>query len=121
VQAQAEEHLMVEQPISSIHGDSSVVTLLVTLTIHPEKEEEFADFAAAISHEVRENEPGTLLYALHRHPSEPHTYVWVERYRDAEALEAHTAAPYIAEAMGTLPNWLSRPPEVTQLSQIDPG
>jgi quinol monooxygenase YgiN len=112
---------MEEERIPSIHGDSSVVTLVVTMTIHPEKEQEFVDFAAATARTVRESEPGTLLYVLHRHPTEPHTYVWVERYRDAEALKAHTEAPYMAEAMSKLPNWLSHPPEMIQLSQIEPG
>jgi len=45
----------------------------------------------------------------------------VERYRDAEALKAHAEAPYMVEAMNKLPNWLSQPPELTQLSQIEPG
>jgi quinol monooxygenase YgiN len=116
------EEARVEEPrIPSIHGDSSVVTLVVTLTLHPDKEQEFVDFAAALVRAVHQSEPGTLLYVLHRHPTEPHTYVWVERYRDAEALKAHTESPHMSEAASRLPNWLSRPPEVIQLSQIEPG
>lgn len=103
------------------HGDANVVTLVVTMTIHPDKEREFVDFAAATVHKVHESEPGALLYALHRHPTEPHTYVWVERYRNAEALSAHTEAPYMVDAMSKLPGWLSAPPELVQLSQISPA
>jgi quinol monooxygenase YgiN len=44
----------------------------------------------------------------------------VERCRDAKALKAHAQAPYVAEAMSRLPNWLSKPPELIQLSQIVP-
>ncbi len=113
--------MMTEQPTSSVHGDSSVVTLLITMSIHPESEQEFLDFAAALVRTVLESEPTIALYGLHRHPSEPHTYVWVERYRDAEALQAHTEAPYIAEAMSKLPKWLAQPPEMTQLSQVEPA
>lgn len=112
---------MAEQPTTSSYGDSRVVTLLVTMTIRPEKEQEFIDFAGATVRRVHESEPGTLLYVLNRHPSKPHTYVWVERYRDVDALEAHSEAPYMADVMSKLPNWLSQPPELTQLSQIEPA
>lgn len=112
---------MMDQPNSGGHGDSRVVTLVITMTLQPDSEQEFVDFAATLVRTVTESEPDTLLYALHRHPSEPHTYIWVERYRDAEALQVHTEAPYMAEAMGKLPNWLAQPPEMIQLSQIEPG
>jgi hypothetical protein len=50
---------MEEERIPGIHGDSSVVTLVVTMTIHPEKEQEFVDFAAATARTVHESEPDT--------------------------------------------------------------
>ncbi|GAA1578804.1 antibiotic biosynthesis monooxygenase [Kribbella sancticallisti] len=111
---------MQETASSSANGSSDAITLVGTMTIKPEHEQAFVEFAAATAQTVHANEPGTILYVLHKHPTEPHTYVWVERYRDAEALKAHTDAPYIAEAMSKLPNWLSKPPELIQLSQIVP-
>ena len=57
---------------------------------------------------------------MHRHPTEPHTYFWVERYRDAEALEAHSQAPYIAEAMANLQMWLAAPPDIQRYEQLAP-
>ncbi len=109
---------MEAQGSPGIHGDSDVITLIGMMTIKPQHEQAFVDFATRTVQAVREMEPGTILYVLHKHPAEPHTYVWVERYRDAEALRMHTEAPYIAEAMGKLPNWLSKPPELLQLNQI---
>lgn len=111
---------MEEQRSAGCHGDSDVITLVGSMAIKPEHEREFVDFATRTVQTVHEKEPGTILYVLHKHPTEPYTYVWVERYRDAEALKVHTEAPYIAEAMGKLPNWLSKPPELIQLNQIVP-
>jgi quinol monooxygenase YgiN len=102
------------------HGDSNVITLIGTMTVKAEHEQEFLNYAANTARTVHENEPGTILYVLHKHPTEPYTYVWVERYRDAEALEGHTNAPHIAEAMTRLPNWLSKPPELMELKQLLP-
>lgn len=103
------------------HGDSAVITLVGTMTVVAEREDEFLELATRTARAVHEREPGTILYALHRHPTEPHAYVWVERYRSAEALKAHNEAPSIAEAMAKLPNLLSKPPELIQMNQVVPA
>jgi quinol monooxygenase YgiN len=100
---------------------STVATLIRTTTLKREHEQAFLSSRRPPDSSLTEEEPGTLLYVLHRHPTEPHTYVWVERYRDREALSAHTEAAYIAEAMGKLANWLAKPPEMTELTQIVPA
>ena len=53
--------------------------------------------ARAFADLVYANEPGTLLYVLTKHPTREHTYVWVERYRDAVAAERHRDSSYMAE------------------------
>lgn len=108
------------EPQTSRHGDSEAITLVVTMTIEPEREEEFLELARTTIPKVHAKEPGTTLYALHRHPTERHTYVWVERYRDAAALEAHGKAPYIAEAMAKLPRVLAKEGRIQQLGQLLP-
>lgn len=100
---------------------SAVITLVGTMTIKPEHEEEFVAYATSTVQTVLQKERGTILYTLHSHPTTLHTYVWVERYRDADALKAHAEAPYIQEAMGRLQNWLVKPPELLQLRQIVPA
>ncbi len=97
------------------------ITLVGTMTIKPEHEEEFLAYATSTVETVLQKEPGTILYTLHSHPTTAHAYVWVERYRDANALEAHAEAPYIREAMGKLQKWLAEPPELLQLRQIVPA
>ncbi len=102
-------------------GGSDAITFVATVTIKPEHEEEFVALVTAMADKVQVNEPGTTLYVLHRHPTEPHTYVAVERYCDADALTAHAESPYFGEAMGKLQDWLAKPIEFLQLHQIVPS
>lgn len=91
------------------------------MTIQPDHEQDFKEFAAALVTRVNDEEPGTVLYALLADSTKPHTYVMLERYRDGDALARHLEVPYVAEAMGKLPDWLAKPAEAIQLSQVLPG
>ena len=73
--------------------------------------------ATDVIDKVRANED-TLTYILTKHASEPHTYVWIERFRDEDALAVHRAAPYMAVALQNLPEWLAKPPHFFRLEQI---
>lgn len=94
------------------------VTQLVTMTFAPEHEDDFLKLAASVVAQVRANEPGTLLYVLTKDPERDHTYVWIERYRDQQALARHGEAPYMADALAKLPGWWSAPPSLVQLREI---
>lgn len=59
-----------------------------------------ADFEAAFAVQaagVRKDEPGNRLYELVRARNEADTYVVMEIYEDAAALEAHRSAPHMVE------------------------
>jgi quinol monooxygenase YgiN len=113
---------MAESRSTNAHGNADVVIQLVTMTVKPEYEQEFLDFAAYFVEKVHANEPGTLLYVLTKHPTEPHTYLWVERYRDQAAAQAHAEAPYFGEAMSRIqdPKWWAKPGELLLLTQVVP-
>ena len=113
---------MAESGSTGDHGNAEVVTQIVTMTLNPEYEQEFLDFAAYFVGKVHANEPGTLLYVLTKHPTEPHTYLWVERYHDQEAERAHSQAPYFSEAISRIDNpaWWAKPGEVLRLTQVVP-
>ena len=65
---------------------TDTVNQLVTMTFAPEHEEAFIELATSVVAQVRANEPDTLLYVLTKDPERDHTYVWIERYRDQQAL-----------------------------------
>ena len=59
---------------------------------------------------------------LHRHPTEPHTYVAVQRYRDTDAVTAHAGMLRTsAKRWGEFQDWLAKPVEFLQLHQIVPS
>ncbi len=105
---------------SDIQGNTSVVSLVVTMTFKPEHEQDFLELARNAIKQVRAQESGNLLYVLTKHPSEPHTYVWIERYADAAAFDAHGKMPYIQDALSKLPGWFAKPPGFLRLPQVFP-
>ena len=99
-------------------GGSEIITFMGTTTIKPEHEEAYVALTKATAEMIRGHEPDTLLHLSYRHPSEPHTYVFVERYRNAAAVQAHADAPYLREAMEKVHSWLAKPLDVLRLSEI---
>lgn len=109
-----------QTPVSNPHGDRSVVNLVVTMAIKPEREQEFLELARVVAAKVHTDEPGVLLYVLTKHPTEPSTYVWLERYRDAAAFETHMQSPHLKAALEKLPDLVAKPPVGMKLEQILP-
>ena len=98
-------------------GDGDVVTQIITMTFKPENEQDFLELAEDVIEQVGANEPDTLTYALTKH-SEPHTYVWIERYRHRQALTTHGEASYVVHALQKLPDWWAKAPELLNLEQV---
>ncbi len=89
------------------------------MTIKPEFEEEFLSESRIVMAKIHETEPGTLLHVLTKHPSEPHTYVVIERYANQEALDAHGKTPHMVQVWPKLGKWLAKS-EVLKLQQVNP-
>ncbi|MBB2986640.1 putative quinol monooxygenase [Terracoccus luteus] len=73
-----------------------MLTLTVSLQVRPERH---ADFVAAITENARRtfaDEPGCLRFDVARDRDDELHYVFHEVYVDADALEAHRAAPHFA-------------------------
>ena len=104
-------------PTEEVPATASI-NQLITMTFAPEHEEAFLALASSVVAEVRANEPDTLVYMLTKDPERDHTYVWIESYRNQDALAAHSEAPYVADALAKLPGWWSTPPEAIQLHQV---
>jgi quinol monooxygenase YgiN len=103
------------------YGGSDTITFVATVTIKPEHETEFVALMTVHENMVLANEPDTTLHVWTAHPSVPHTYVAIERYRNAEAVNAHVETPYHREAIGKVQGWLAKPMDVLQLRQILPS
>ena len=62
--------------------------VVATIKVKPGMEQQFEAVAKELVAKVTANEPGCRLYALHRAEA-PLTYVFMERYTDQAAVEAH--------------------------------
>lgn len=105
---------------ASVHGRAGVVSLVSTMVVQPEHEQEFLALAASYAAHVHATTPGVLLYTLSKDSSAPYTYVWVERYVDDAAIAAKAATPEYKAAKAQVLQWLSRPPEGRHLVQVVP-
>ena len=72
--------------------------VVATIKVKPGMEQQFEAVAKELVAKVNANEPGCRLYALHRAEA-PQTYVFMERYTDQAAVEAHRATDYF-KALG---------------------
>jgi len=68
--------------------------IVATLKVKPGMEGEFESLARQLVAKVRADEPGCALYVLHRAET-PGTYVFMERYVDDAAFEAHRKTPHM--------------------------
>ena len=71
------------------------------------------DFMAVVA-----KEEGTLFYTLNRDPKNPGTLVFIERYRDKAALDAHMASPHFQAFFAKGMQLLAGPPEMTVMEEI---
>jgi quinol monooxygenase YgiN len=63
-------------------------------------------------------EEGTLLYSINRKSSEPNTVIIIERYKDKDALTAHSTTAHFKEFSARLGAVLAARPEITILEEL---
>ena len=92
--------------------------VVATLKVKPGMEAEFETVAKELVAKVNANEPGCTLYALHRADT-PGTYVFMERYTDQAAVEAHRATDYFKALGRKMGEYMEGRPEVLRLKEVD--
>lgn len=95
-----------------------MISVVAKLTVQEGKVEETITAFKALLPDVA-GEPGTLLYSLNRNPKDPNTIVVIERYKDKDALTAHSATPHFKAFSQKLGAVLAAKPEITVLEEID--
>jgi quinol monooxygenase YgiN len=73
-----------------------MICLAVTYKIKAGEEENAAEHLRRLTASVRE-EPGNLMFCVHRVQDDPQTFFIYEQYADKAALDAHWASPHFAE------------------------
>ena len=71
-----------------------MIAIVATISVRPDKVEEFEAAARELQAKVKENEPDCLLYRMAKSRSEPGVYKNLEMFVDQAALDSHIAADY---------------------------
>ena len=92
--------------------------VVATIKVKPGMEKEFEAVAKELVAKVNANEPGCKLYALH-HGEQPHTYVFLERYADQAAVEAHRATDYFKALGRKMGEYMDGRAEVQRMREVE--
>lgn len=93
-------------------------SIIAELAIKPENIDEAKELAKEMIENVKQ-EKGTLFYSLNIDSDDPNTFIFMERYSDKEALKVHGETPHFKTFMEKITPFLSSPPMVKILKEID--
>jgi quinol monooxygenase YgiN len=63
-------------------------------------------------------EEGTAMYTMNQAKSDPNTLVIMERYRDKDALDAHSSSPHFKSFVAKGGSFFGGKPEITVMEEI---
>ena len=92
--------------------------IVATIKVKPGAGPQFEALAKQLVAKVRAGEPGCKLYALHRAEASD-TYVFMERYVDQAAVEAHRGTEYFKALGRKMGEYMEGRPEVMRLSEVE--
>ncbi len=94
-----------------------MLAVIATIKVKPGTEKEFEAVAKELVAKVNANEPGCKLYTLCRSET-PQTYVFMERYVDQAAVEAHRGTDYFKELGRKMGQFMAGRPEIQRLTEV---
>jgi quinol monooxygenase YgiN len=98
-------------------GVTQMLGTIATIKVKEGKGADFEKIATELVKKVNENEKGCLLYQLY-HGEEPNTYVFMERYADQAAVEAHRGTDYFKSLGRAMGEFMDGKPTVQRLKQV---
>ncbi len=96
-----------------------MIGLVAELKVKDGEQAAFEALMRDLMAQVKANEPGALLYQLHRKRGEAGTYVMLERYADEAALAGHASQPHFLAASAQLRTMLAAPPVMTIADEVN--
>ena len=94
------------------------VAVVAKLTAIEGKSEDLTAVIADLVTQVRDTEPGTLVYAAGQDATDPNVFWFYEFYDSADAAAAHSSGDALAAAGNRMRGLLAGPPEVHRLAPI---
>lgn len=94
-----------------------MISVIAKLPIKEGKVDEAIAVIKELAKDVAKEE-GTLLYTLNRDSKNPNTLVFMERYKDKDALNAHSTTPHFKVFFAKSGALLSGKPEIALMDEI---
>jgi quinol monooxygenase YgiN len=94
-----------------------MISVIAKIPLKEGKASELKEDIKALMQGVAQ-EDGTLFYTVSADKKAPDTLVFMERYKDKEALKAHSATPHFNAFMGKIMEALEGQPEITVLNEL---
>ena len=94
-----------------------MIAVIAKVPIKSENKDEAIAEVKVLMSKVAEEE-GTLHYTLNIDQNDPDTFVFIERYKDMEALGAHGSTQHFQDFMGKAMSFAAGPPEIITLDEI---
>ncbi|MBI1261478.1 MAG: antibiotic biosynthesis monooxygenase [Rhizobiales bacterium] len=97
----------------------SVIGLVATLKVQPEKADEFAKVFGELRAQVKANEKGCLQYDFFKSKSEEGTFIVMEQYATQADLDAHGKTDYFKAAGAKFGSMLAGAPSLVFADKVE--
>lgn len=95
-----------------------MIGVVARLNVKPDMAAEFEAAAAELVKAVNANEAGCLMYELYKAHKDSSCYVFMEKYADKAALDAHGKTDYFLAAQDKLGPCLAGPPDIQSFAPV---
>lgn len=95
-----------------------MVIITAKVRIQPGKSEEFLAAYQWMKPQVL-NDPGAILYELHRSADDPDTFIFYEQYESKEAFDYHLSTDHFKTLAGRIDPLMAVPGEIGMWVEID--
>jgi quinol monooxygenase YgiN len=95
-----------------------MIAVIAKIPVIPEKKDEALEVIRNLMKDVA-GEKGTLFYSVNVDQKNPDTLVFIERYKDMDAVSAHSSTPHFKDFMGKVAGFAAGKPEITLYEEIE--
>lgn len=93
------------------------LSVIAKIKVKDGQQAAFEAAASKLAAAVQANEPGCLLYTLNK-GDDPLTYVFLERYKDEDAVKAHRASDHFRSLGREMGAFMDGPPDILRMTEL---
>ena len=96
---------------------SQILHVVAVITAQAGKEKELSVALQALVEPTRK-EDGCIRYELMQNKQSPEQFIFVEEWKDDEALDKHLMSPHVSEALRSAASLLAKAPEINRCKPV---